>query len=114
MVGRPYVPDAGDLVWITFDPQAGREQRGRRPALVLSPRAYNSKTQLAMACPITTQIKGYPFEVPVSSGGKISGVILADHVKSLDRQVRRVAFEAKAGPDVLTEVRERLRPLLGL
>jgi mRNA interferase MazF len=114
VVARAYVPDAGDLVWLTFDPQAGHEQRGRRPALILSPRIYNSKARLAIACPITSQVKGYPFEVPLAPGGKISGVVLADHVKNLDWQARRVVFEAKASADILTDVRERLRVLLGL
>jgi mRNA interferase MazF len=108
------VPDAGDLVWLTFDPQAGHEQRGRRPALILSPRAYNSKARLAIACPITNLVKGYPFEVSLPPGGKISGVVLADHVKNLDWHARRLVFEAKAPPDVVTDVRERLRALLGL
>jgi mRNA interferase MazF len=114
VVARAYVPDAGDLVWLTFDPQAGHEQRGRRPALVLSPRSYNVKARLALACPITGHAKGYPFEVPLPQGGRISGVVLADHIKNLDWQAREIAFEAKAPPDVVTEVRERLRVLLGL
>ncbi len=114
MVTRAYVPDAGDLVWLTFDPQAGHEQRGRRPALVLSPRAYNAKARLAIACPITSQVKGYPFEVPLPAGSAIVGVVLADHVKNLDWQARKVVFEAKAPPDVLAGVRGRLRVVLGL
>jgi mRNA interferase MazF len=114
VVRRRYVPEAGDLVWLTFDPQAGREQRGRRPALILSPRSYNQRTQLAIACPITSQVKGYPFEVLVSDGGPISGVILADHMKSLDWHERRAEFAQKAPAAVLTDVRERIRPLLGL
>jgi mRNA interferase MazF len=114
VVARSYVPDAGDLVWLTFDPQAGHEQRGRRPALILSPRAYNEKARLAIACPITSQVKGYPFEVPLPRGAKIAGVVLADHVKNLDWQARRVVFEAKAAAEVVTDVRERLRALLGL
>ena len=114
MVTRAYVPDAGDLVWLTFDPQAGDEQRGRRPALILSPRLYNAKARLAIACPITSHAKGYPFEVALPSGGAIAGVVLADHVKNLDWQVRQVVFEAKAPEDVVTDVRERLRVLLGL
>ena len=114
MVVRAYIPDAGDLVWLTFDPQAGLEQRGRRPALILSPRVYNSKARLVIACPITSQVKDYPFEVPLPPGGKISGVVLADHVKNLDWQARRVVFEAKAPAEILTDVRERLRVLLGL
>ena len=114
MVTRGYVPEAGDLVWLTFDPQAGHEQRGRRPALILSPRVYNSKARLAIACPITSHIKGYPFEVALPHGGKISGVVLADHVKNVDWEARRVVFEAKAPDDVVIDVRERLRVLLGL
>lgn len=114
MVTRTYVPDAGDLVWLTFDPQTGHEQRGRRPALILSPRAYNMKARLAIACPITSQVKGYPFEVQLPSGGTIAGVVLADHVKNLDWQARKVVFEAKAPAEVLTDVRERLRALLGM
>ncbi len=114
MVARTYVPDAGDLVWVTFDPQAGHEQRGRRPALVLSPRAYNAKARLAIACPITNQAKGYPFEVALPSGGAISGVVLADHVKSLDWAARRVEFASTAPAEVLTDVRERLRVLIGV
>jgi mRNA interferase MazF len=114
VVTRAYVPDAGDLVWLTFDPQAGHEQRGRRPALILSPRVYNSRARLAIACPITSHVKGYPFEVPLPAGGKIVGVILADHVKNIDWQARRVVFEGKAPPEILTDVRERLRVLLGL
>jgi mRNA interferase MazF len=114
VVARTYVPDTGDLVWLTFDPHAGHEQGGRRPALILSPRAYNSKARLAIACPITSHVKGYPFEVQLPPGTKITGVVLADHVKNLDWQARRVEFEAKATADVVTEVRERLRALLGL
>jgi mRNA interferase MazF len=114
VVTRAYVPDAGDLVWLTFDPQAGHQQRGRRPALILSPRAYNAKARLAIACPITSHVKGYPFEVPLPPGGKISGVVLADHVKNLDWQARRVVFDAKAPADILTDVRERIRALLEL
>lgn len=114
MVARRYVPDAGDLVWLMFDPRAGHEQRGRRPALILSARSYNAKARLAVACPITSHVKGYPFEVPLAPGGSIAGVILSDHVKNLDWQARRVTFEAKVDGDVLTEVRERLRVLLGL
>jgi len=114
VVARAYVPDAGDLVWLTFDPQAGHEQRGRRPALILSPRTYNAKARLAVACPITSQVKGYPFEVPLTTGSAIVGVVLADHVKNLDWQARKAVFEAKAPTDVLTDVRDRLRALLGL
>jgi mRNA interferase MazF len=101
-------------VWLTFDPQAGHEQKGRRPALILSPRAYNSRARLAIACPITSQVKGYPFEVALMEGGEVSGVVLADHVKNLDWHARRVQFAAKAPAEVVIDVRERLRVLLGL
>jgi mRNA interferase MazF len=114
VVKRSYVPDTGDLVWLTFDPQAGHEQRGRRPAIILSPRIYNARALLAIACPITSHVKGYPFEVPLPRGGQITGVVLSDHVKNLDWHARRVVFEAKAPADVLRDVRERLRVVLGL
>ena len=106
------VPDAGDLVWLTFDPQAGREQAGRRPALVLSPRLYNQRASLALMCPVTSQVKGYPFEVPVSAGG-VTGVILADHVKSVDWRARRAKKISRVAPTTLNEVLARLAPLLG-
>ncbi len=113
MVVRPYVPDTGDLIWVTVDPEAGHEQGGRRPALVLSPRQYNVKTQLALACPITSKVKGYPFEVEVPPGGIITGVVLADQLKNLDWHARNATFESKAPLGLVTEVRERIRPLLG-
>ena len=109
-----YVPGAGDLVWVNFNPQAGREQAGRGPALVLSPANYNGKSGLALACPITSQVKGYPFEVilPKNSSG-IQGAILADHIKSLDWQSRRTERAGRAAPEIIAEVRERLFTLLG-
>src|SRR2546425_1274360 len=84
LVRRASVPDAGDLVWLSFDPQAGHEQSGRRPALVLSPASYNGKSGLALVCPITSRVKGYPFEVSLPEGSKFAGVILADQLRSLD------------------------------
>jgi mRNA interferase MazF len=114
MARADYVPEAGDLVWINFDPQAGREQAGRRPALVLSPASYNGRSGLALACPITSQIKHYPFEVvlPRNSSG-IQGAVLADHVKSLDWRSRRTERAGRASHAIITEVRERLLTLLG-
>jgi mRNA interferase MazF len=109
---QEYLPEAGDLVWLDFTPQAGREQAGRRPALVLSPRAYNAKTSLAIVCPITSHVKGYPFEVALPSGGKIGGVILSDHVKNLDWRQRRAIKAGKVQAAVLRAVRERLAALL--
>lgn len=114
MVRRGYIPDAGDLVWISLDPKAGHEQVGRRPALILSSRIYNGKALLAIACPITSQIKGYPFEVPLPVGGEIAGVILADHIRNLDWRARRVEYAGKVPAETMVEVQERLRALLGL
>lgn len=114
MVTRSYVPDAGDFVWLTFDPQAGREQQGRRPALVLSPRMYNAKAGLALACPITSKVKGYPFESVIPDGAAVSGAVLCDHVKSLDWNERRAELAGRAPDALVHDVRERLRPLLGL
>jgi mRNA interferase MazF len=108
-----FVPDAGDFVWLTFDPQAGREQAGRRPALVLSSRAYNVKSGLALVCPITNQVKGYPFEVAVTAAQGITGVILADHLKSVDWKARRAEKLGRCNTEVIDEVRARLAPLLG-
>lgn len=107
------MPEGGDLIWLTFDPQAGREQAGRRPALVLSPKIYNVRSGLALACPITSQLKGYPFEVAIPAGHDLTGVILADHVKSVDWRARRAERIAHCAPEVLDEVRARLAPLLG-
>ncbi|MBI4905753.1 MAG: endoribonuclease MazF [Acidobacteria bacterium] len=108
-----FVPDAGDFVWLTFDPQAGREQAGRRPVLVLSPKIYNAKSGLALACPITSQVKGYPFEVAVPEGVGASGVILADHVKSIDWKARKAERFGRCTNEVMDEVLARLAPLLG-
>jgi mRNA interferase MazF len=112
-VKSAFVPDVGDFVWLTFDPQAGREQAGRSPALVLSPRVYNAKSGLALACPVTNQVKGYPFEVAVTGGGGPTGVILADHVKSVDWKARRAEPLGRCTSEVMDEVRARLAPLLG-
>jgi mRNA interferase MazF len=111
MSARRYVPDAGDLVWLQFDPQAGHEQSGHRPALVLSPAAYNGRTGLMLCCPVSTQIKGYPFEVHIGSGKP--NVVLADQVKSLDWQARRAIRKGKATPAELAEVRGKVIALIG-
>ena len=108
-----FVPDAGDLIWLTFDPLAGHEQAGRRPALVLSPKPYNQKSKLALVCPVTNQIKGYPFEVPVPRDCGVTGVFLADHVKSLDWKVRQAERIGSVPLPTLNEVLARLAPLLG-
>lgn len=99
-----YVPARGDLVWLRFDPQVGHEQRGRRPALVVSPRDYNAKVGLALFCPVTSQVKGYPFEVAVPAGGGVGGVILADQLKSLDWRARQATRIAAAPKDTVDEV----------
>jgi mRNA interferase MazF len=111
-MARRYVPACGDAVWITFNPQAGHEQAGRRRALVLSPSSYNGKVGLAILCPVTGQIKGYPFEVPIPFGLKLSGVILADQVKSLDWRVRNAEFICKVPQEIMTEVVDKLCTLL--
>ena len=112
MVERAYVPSSGDIVWLTFTPQAGHEQAGRRPALVMSPRGYNEKTGLGLFCPITSQVKGYPFEVSLPPAGTVTGVILADQIKSLDWRVRQIDFASQAPSHVVGEVREKLTVLL--
>ena len=114
MSAARYVPERGDILWLTFDPQAGHEQAGRRPALVLSPSAYNRRASLALVCPITNQAKGYPFEVTLPKDSPVSGVILADHVKSADWAARRAQFVTTASADLLADVTAKLRPLLGL
>jgi mRNA interferase MazF len=106
-----YVPDRGDIVWLQFNPQSGHEQAGKRPALTLSPKAYNLKVGLAIFCPITSQEKGYPFEVKVDSHN-ISGVVLADQVKSLDWRKREAQFIVKAPSVVINEAIELLKTLI--
>jgi mRNA interferase MazF len=109
-----YAPDRGDAVWVTFNPQAGHEQAGRRPALVLSPVAYNRKVGLAVLCPITNQIKGYPFEVVIPDGLKATGAILSDQVKNLDWKVREAKLICKLPPSVTQEALKKLNALLRL
>lgn len=112
MVSRRGAPSRGDLIWLTFEPQAGHEQAGRRPALVLSPAAYNAKTGLALCCPITSRVKGYPFEVALPDGLPIAGVVLADQVRNLDWKARRFEVVAGAPPDVVAETLAKLATLL--
>ena len=108
-----YIPDRGEIIWITFHPQAGHEQAGRHPAFVLSPAAYNGKVGLAILCPITSQNKGYPFEVLIPDGLKVSGAILSDQPKSLDWRVRQVEFVCKLPPGIVDEVLQKLATILG-
>ncbi|MDH5718793.1 MAG: endoribonuclease MazF [Spirochaetia bacterium] len=107
---KKYIPQRGDIVWLNFDPQKGHEQKGKRPALVLSPKEYNKKVGLAIFCPITSKIKNYPFEVKIS--GEIEGAILTDQIKSLDWQKRKATYIMKVGLQVIKEVQENLQMLL--
>ncbi len=106
-----YVPNAGDIVWLNFTPQAGHEQAGHRPTLVISPVAYNEKTSLMICCPMTTQIKNYPFEVII--GGTPPSVVLADQVKSVDWRVRKAKGKGKVSAEELAEVRAKIVALIG-
>jgi mRNA interferase MazF len=109
-MGGLYVPEAGDIVWLEFSPQAGHEQAGHRPALVLSPALYNKKRGMMVCCPMTSQIKGYPFEVVVNA----KSAVLSDQVKSLDWRARNADFKGKVKPAVLAKVRARIKVLLAL
>jgi mRNA interferase MazF len=109
---KRYVPERGDVVWLQFDPQAGHEQAGKRPALVISPSAYNGRVGLALLCPITSQRKGYPFEVPLPAGLRVEGVVLADQIKSLDWRIRRAERVDEVPQAVLEESVGKIRVLL--
>jgi mRNA interferase MazF len=110
VAGR-YVPEAGDIVWLRFSPQAGHEQAGHRPALVISPAAYNGRTSLMLCCPMTTRVKGYPFEVTLA--GSRPSAVLADQVKSLDWVERKAKCKGKAKPAELAGVRAKIIALVG-
>ena len=107
-----YTPDRGDFVWIWLSPQVGHEQAEHRPALVLSPQSYNSRIGLALFCPVTSQMKGYPFEVKIPSGLNVSGVILGDQIRSMDWRGRHAQFICKAPEDVVEETLKKLDSLL--
>jgi len=107
-----YIPDRGDIVWLQFNPQPGREQSGHRPALVLSPSAYNEKVGLMLCCPMTSRVKGYPFEVGFPASPTAAGVVLADQVKSLDWRSRKARLKGKAPKEVVTETLAKLHALL--
>jgi mRNA interferase MazF len=109
-----YTPRRGDVVWLAFDPQAGHQQAGRRPAFVVSPEAYNRKTGLFLACPVTSRVKGYPFEVPLPPGSGVAGVVLSDQIKSLDWKARRAEFASATDEATLAEVVARILPLIGV
>lgn len=108
---KNYIPDRGDLVWLNFNPQSGHEQSGKRPALTISFKAYNTTVGLALFCPITSKIKGYPFEV-VISGKKINGCVLSDQIKSLDWKVRKVEYIEKIEADKMEEVIENIKVMI--
>lgn len=107
-----YIPERGDAAWLSFDPQLGHEQQGRRPCIVLSPAAYNRKTGLALFCPVTNQTKGYSFEVALPEGSQVTGVILADQIKNLDWKARRIEFIARLPTSVTEEVLLKVSVLL--
>jgi len=111
MPSRAYVPDASDVVWLEFDPQAGHEQAGHRPALVISPASYNGKSGLMICCPISTKIKGHPFEVITAVDG-IDSAVLSDQVKSLDWKIRRAKKNTVVSADVMLHVRAKMKALL--
>ncbi len=112
MVAR-YVPEAGDIIWLDFDPQVGREQAKRRPALVVTERSYNRASGLAIVCPLTSRRKPYPFAL-AATVNKVEGAVLVDHLKSMDWAARKAAFHSKADPALLTKVRAYLGILLGV
>jgi mRNA interferase MazF len=111
MPSRAYVPDASDVVWLEFDPQAGHEQASHRPALVISPAIYNGKSGLMICCPISTKIKGHPFEVITEVDG-IDCAVLSDQVKSLDWKIRRAKKKTEVSADVMLHVRAKMKALL--
>ena len=109
---RAYVPECGDVVWMTLNPQAGREEAGRRPAVVVSPQSYNGKVGLAIFCPVTSQIKGYPFEVLIPAGLPVTGAILSDQVKGLDWRARKAELICALPARTISEVLQKLAALL--
>ena len=111
MVSKSYIPERGDIVWLDFNPQLGHEQRGRRPALTLSFKAYNEKIGLALFCPITSKVKGYPFEVELELK-KIKGSVLSDQIKSLDWRERNIEFIEKIGEKKMEEVIEKIEVII--
>jgi len=111
MVKKKYSPERGDIVWLNFNPQSGHEQKGKRPAIVISPKEYNEKTGLGLFCPITSKIKNYPFEVKINIK-KINGVVLSDQIKSLDWETREIEFIAKETYETINEIINKVSILL--
>lgn len=109
-----YIPDVGDVVWITLDPTKGHEQQGRRTFLVLTPKAYNDKTSLIVGCPTTNQIKGYPFEIPATGSTDVTGVVLCDQVKNLDWRARRAEFKGHVDTETVNGVKSLIKKLLAI
>ena len=109
---QTYIPSCGDIVWLEFTPQAGREQAGRRPALVISPRQYNQKVGLGLFCPVTSQVKGYPFEVKIPGNLMIEGIILSDQIKSLDWKIRKAKLICRLANEALEEVLAKIKTLI--
>ena len=111
-MARSYIPERGDVVWLDFDPQTGREQAGRRPAIVLSPREYNRRSGLALLCPVTSRIKNYPFEVRLPDAFDVRGVVLCDQIKSLDWAARKLARHAQLDQNTMAQVLGKVHALL--
>ena len=111
MVTKKYIPERGDVVWLNFDPQSGHEQKGKRPAIVISPKEYNEKVGLGLFCPITSKIKNYPFEVNIETK-KINGVVLSDQIKSFDWKTRKIEFIGKATSEKIEEIVSKIGVLI--
>jgi mRNA interferase MazF len=111
MVTKNYIPERGDIVWLNFDPQSGHEQKGKRPAIVISPKEYNEKVGLGLFCPITSKIKNYPFEVIIESK-KINGVVLSDQIKSFDWRSREIEYITKASSEKIEEIINKINVLI--
>ena len=111
MVKKKYSPERGDIVWLNFNPQAGHEQKGKRPAIVISPKEYNEKTGWGLFCPITGKIKNYPFEVKIENK-KIDGVVLSDQIKSLDWETREIEFIVKETSEKIDEIINKINVLI--
>ena len=112
MAQRSYTPDRGDIIWLNFYPQAGREQKGRRPALVLSPKSYNQRTGLVLCCPITSRARGHPFEVRLPASSPVHGVVLSDQIRNLDWRARNARFKGRAPRQITGEAIDKALVLL--